>query len=694
MQSATVFVNGTQVGTHYNSGYTGFFFDISNNVTRGASTLIAVHCNINNDQNIPPGGSGWTSNGGAAPDYLLFSGMYRNVRLLFKDSVYVPLRGQRITTTSSTISALTNVKNDGAASSSVTATVTVRNSSGASIGTATATQSIPANSSYAFTLAPTVSSPAPWSPTSPTLYSVETMISAGGAVVDSVVEKVGFRSYSWSAATPGGLSVNGTRTELKGVCLGQWMGWIENAVPDSRFAKQVAMMKDMGINSIRCSHYPRAEAFYRACDSVGMMVLVEVPNWGVSGGFAGLTTFWNRMYSCDSEMVFDGYNHPCIWGWSLFNEPSETTLGTDFANESNIVHAIDPLAGSGRVTLIANYSGNVMYPLDVYGLNYNTNTSTSVPIVNTEDYQNWFRVFVRGNAMDLDVSGSSEAAAEVNQMKNDWSTTDKCAGAHFWCFMDYCSFRNQTGREGLVDRLYIPKNVYYMFKNSLTGGATDYWTNGTPATIDLKADLTTLRADGSDISQIVATLRNASGACVQPTAGCNITFAVTAGASSVAMMYTGNSTSPTSGASSVVCGVEGGRAGILLRTSTTPGSITVTAASACGGLTPATVNLITTQVTENITTALAPQSLTGFIGADASKRVELAYVGKTAIMTFPVGADKTVRLLNSQGRTVATSTLGIGNKISVDAGKLGNGILYVAWNLNGHKIMSMVNGVR
>ena len=694
MQSATVFVNGTQVGTHFNSGYTGFFFDISSNVTRGASTLIAVHCNINNDQNIPPGGSGWTSNGGAAPDYLLFSGMYRNVRLLFKDSVYVPLRGQRITTTSSTIHALTNVRNDGAASSSVTTTITVRNSSGSSIGTATATQSIPANSAYAFDMSPTVSSPSAWSPTTPTLYSVETMVSVGGTVVDSVVEKVGFRSYSWSASTPGGLSVNGTRTELKGVCLGQWMGWIENAVPDSRFAKQVAMMKDMGINSIRCSHYPRADAFYRACDSVGMMVLVEVPNWGVSGGFAGLTTFWNRIYSCDSEMVFDGYNHPCIWGWSLFNEPSETTLGTDFANESNIVHAIDPLAGSGRVTLIANYSGNVMYPLDVYGLNYSTSNGTSIPIVNTEDYQNWFRVFVRGNAMDLDVSGSSEAAAEVNQMKNDWSTTDKCAGAHFWCFMDYCSFRNQTGREGLVDRLYIPKNVYYMFKNSLTGGATDYWTNGTPTTIDLKADLTTLRADGSDISQIVATLRNASGACVQPSSACNITFAVTSGASSVAMMYTGNSTSPTSGASSVVCGVEGGRAGILLRTSTTPGAITVTAASACGGLTPATVNLTTTQVTENITTALAPQSLTGFIGADASKRVELAYVGKMAIMTFPVGADKTVRLLNSQGRTVATSTLGMGNKISVDGGKLGNGILYVAWNLNGHKIMSMINGVR
>ena len=76
------------------------------------------------------------------------------------------------------------------------------------------------------------------------------------------------------------------------------------------------------------------------------------------------------------------------------------------------------------------------------------------------------------------------------------------------------------------------------------------------------------------------------------------------------------------------------------------------------------------------------------MGVEASRRVELSFVGKTAIMTFPVGADKTVRLLNSQGRMVATSTLGMGNKISIDAGKLGNGILYIAWNLNGHKIMS------
>ena len=80
----------------------------------------------------------------------------------------------------------------------------------------------------------------------PNLYSLQTLVSVGGAVVDSSMTKIGLRFFSWSANTPGGLSVNGTLTKLKGVCLAQFMGWIENAVPDSRFAKQVAMIKGHG----------------------------------------------------------------------------------------------------------------------------------------------------------------------------------------------------------------------------------------------------------------------------------------------------------------------------------------------------------------------------------------------------------------------------------------------------------------
>ena len=96
----TVYVNGTAVGSHDNSGYTGFFFDISNYVVKGDTTCIALQCNIvETNLDLPPGDGGAT-----APDFEFWSGMYRDVTLLFKNYIYVPLWGQSITATGSTAS--------------------------------------------------------------------------------------------------------------------------------------------------------------------------------------------------------------------------------------------------------------------------------------------------------------------------------------------------------------------------------------------------------------------------------------------------------------------------------------------------------------------------------------------------------------------------------------------------------------
>lgn len=690
MQTATVYVNGTQVGTHDNSGYTGFFFDISNNVIRGGSTCIAVHCNVVYDLNIPPGG-----NGDQDPDFELFSGMYRDVGLLFKDSVYVPLRGQRITTpgstTSASVRALTTVKNDAAASKSVTVSIALINASGDSVASGTLTKSVSPNSSSIFDLSTAKIAPSLWSPASPTLYSLRTLVSIGSTVVDSVVEQVGFRFFTWDSTR---FYVNGTLTNLKGMCLAQFMGWVENAVPDSRFAKQVAMIKAMGINSIRCSHYPRADAFYRACDSLGMLVYVEVPTWGVDGGFINRTGFWNRIYSSDSAMVLDGYNHPSIYIWGLYNEQSED-LNSYFTNEMNIIHSLDSVSGSGRVCAVANFGALTNpYTADILAINYvlafpglNLNSEAyGHAMDDANEFGNWMRNYIRGGTMDTDPNG--EALQEYNCMQNHyWGPSSNMAGAHFWCFMDYSSGRNTVGREGIVDRLWLPKQAYFLFRNKLTGIAPDYWTAGTPAKIDLQADLTTLKADGTDLTQIVATLRDAAGACVHTP--CDITFTASP-ATSIAALYSGHSVTPTSG-NPVTVPVEGGRAGILLRTTTTPGSITVTATSSCN-LPSASVSVTSMPYSEPLT-SVTFRPAKGLNGPALNKRLNVFYSGKVAIISFPRGADKDVRVLNSQGRTIAVSTLQNGNKCVVDRKTMENGILFIAWSYNGRKIASMVNGV-
>jgi len=692
MQTVTVYVNGTLVGTHDNSGYTGFFFDISPYVVRGASTCVALHCNVIFDTNIPPGGDG-----GNDPDFELFSGMYRDVQLQFKDSVYVPLRGQEITTPGSTTSAgvraVTSIRNDASASKNVTVALTLRTATGTSVATQTLTQTVNANSNSSFDITTPNITPSLWSPTTPTLYSLQTMVSVAGVVVDSVVESVGFRFYTWNT---GKFSINGNITELKGMCLAQFMGWIENAIPDSRYSQQVAMIKAMGINSIRCSHYPRADAFYRACDSIGMLVYVEVPTWGVDGGFSGRTAFWNRIYSCDSEMVLDGYNHPSIYAWGLFNEQNEN-LDTYFANEMNVIHGIDPVAGSGRVCAVANLNGS-SYTADILAINYATGfTGLSTEAYgnatnDANEYGNWYRNYIRGGTMDTS-STTGESAQEVNCMQNHyWLTNDNMAGGHFWCFMDYSSGRNTTGREGIVDRLWLPKQVYFRFKNILTGGATDYWAAGTPTQLVLTADVTTLRADGSDVSQIVATLRNASGACVHT--DCNITFTASP-AGCVTALYTGHSTSPTSG-NPVTVAVEGGRAGILLRTSRTAGTITLTATNSCG-LASTSVTLNSNAVNEAIPaltwpgTSIHPES---YHMSSSESGLKMVNTEKGIMLSFPTGIEGKVQIVNTQGKNIATYTLSKGVPLLIGRSVVGNGMCFAVWNNNGFRMQTRLNMVR
>ena len=95
--------------------------------------------------------------------------------------------------------------------------------------------------------------PGLWSPSSPYMYSLRTLVKVGGVVVDSVVEPCGVRWFSWTTL---GFNLNGSRLELKGMCLHQGMGWIKDAVPEAPYIDEIKVLKNMGCNSVRCSHYP------------------------------------------------------------------------------------------------------------------------------------------------------------------------------------------------------------------------------------------------------------------------------------------------------------------------------------------------------------------------------------------------------------------------------------------------------
>jgi beta-galactosidase len=702
MQTCDLFVNGDSIGTHQACGYTPFFFDISNALKRGQSNVVALRVNASYSYNVPPGGPG-----ASGPDFFLFSGLYRNVWLLFKDSVYIPDWGQRITTpgttSSAAVRAVTAVTNASAAAQGATVSLTLFNAAGISVATQSGTQSIPAGATDTFTLTTNILSPQLWSPETPNLYSLRTLVSVNGVVKDSIVQPVGFRWFSWSTST--GFSLNGTRYELRGFCLHQYMGWVENALPESRFYLQIKMMKAMGINSIRCSHYPRAQAFYDACDKLGMLLYVELPTWMGAMSSAPPAAFWSNLDTCASEMVRDGFNHPSIFAWGIANEPNYTYT-TPFTAIVGIIHSIDPVSGSGRVT---SYAHMLMAPsflgTDVIGTNYEiankTYASGGLPTFNSEWYGNggeavqpgcwgtgsFGRVYARGSAMDLDVGPGSEAANELCNMTFTDSTSGFLGGGFFWCFLDYQSFVTSVGLQGVVDRFCIPKGAYYMFRNAWTGAAPDYpKTTGSATKIDLVSDTSSLLANGSDFAVLTANLRNAGDTCIAKT--CNITWNVTGPATLFPTTgYSGNLTSVTDSA-------LGGRAGVLLRTTNTPGTIYVTATSSCG-IPTANITLTSKQVTESYNDTGAVSAVPGLYSRKPGDilRPKIAITAKGMMISFP-SKEKTVWIMNCRGEKVASYTLRNGTPQLVDRVMTGNGVFWVVWNDNGRQAALRLSMVR
>lgn len=329
---AYVYVNGTQLGeNHY--GYTSFAFDISDYVTCDGSTdnVIAVKA-VNN---IPS--SRWYSG----------SGIYRDVTLIATDPVHVERYGTKVTTPdiasgTGTVSAEVTVKNDSDTAANVTVRNTVYTSDGTQASNSAETSvTVNAGATATATSEPVVSKPELWSTDSPTMYYVSTELLVDGSVVDTYDTEFGFRYFSFDSDT--GFYLNGEAVKLNGVCMHHDQGALGSAAAYDAMYRQLAKMKDMGVNAIRTSHNPADEDFIDICNELGLLVMEEAfDGWSVSKNgnsndfgkyFNTSLSSTNQILGGDSSMTWAEYaiksmvsrdrNDPSIILWSLGNEIQE-----------------------------------------------------------------------------------------------------------------------------------------------------------------------------------------------------------------------------------------------------------------------------------------------------------------------------------------------------------------------------------
>ena len=190
---------------------------------------------------------------------------------------------------------------------------------------------------------------APWSAESPALYELTSrVIGRDGTVVETVVQKVGFRRFR---IEDGIMTLNGKRIVFKGADRHEFDAHRGRAITREDMISDVLFCKRHNINAIRTSHYPNQEYWYDLCDEYGLYLIdetnlethgswvannVETPETAVPGS---KPEWEGACVDRINSMMRRDYNHPSVLVWSLGNE---SFAGEVFRAMYRHAHAIDP----------------------------------------------------------------------------------------------------------------------------------------------------------------------------------------------------------------------------------------------------------------------------------------------------------------------------------------------------------------
>ena len=349
--AAVVWVNGKYVGYSQDSN-TDAEFDITGFVTTGDNQL-SVRVYRWCDGSYLEGQDMWH-----------LSGIHRDVYLVATPKVFVSDHYISSTlndnATSGSMSVKLTVDNRNTVSANKTLQVTLLDRDGKEIATGTQTYTERSKAEKTITLSG-LSNLHPWSAEDPYLYTVVVnQKDENGAEEMAFSTKYGFRNITKSGNL---IYINGKRVYFKGVNTQDTHPEYGRAIDMETMMKDLTMMKQANVNTVRTSHYPRQPKMYAMMDALGFYVMDEANvechgNQGLSNNSSWITAMDDRT----KRMVLRDRNHPSVIFWSLGNECGggsnfSTTYNTCKSLDSRLVHYEG--AGSG-----ANYSdlGSNMYP--------------------------------------------------------------------------------------------------------------------------------------------------------------------------------------------------------------------------------------------------------------------------------------------------------------------------------------------
>jgi len=431
-RNSTVYINGKEAGGRA-SGYSSFEVDITDFIKEGKN-IAAVRLD----------------NGCEPPDrWYSGSGLFRNIFLKIVPITHIKIWGIHIKPELSTNKKYADV--------TVTATIVSRDKKGSGAvclrllapdGKCAAENSVPFNcvgkEETAVKQTLRIKNPALWSAEEPNLYRAVVCLEKEGIAGESIETVFGVRSVK--IAYNKGMTVNGEKVKLKGVCLHHDCGITGSAYYDAVWRRRLNILKSIGCNAIRTSHNPPAEEFLDLCDEMGFYVIDECFDKWKSGYYA--SHFDADAQRDLTDFILRDRNHPSVIMWSVGNEVENQ--GADSMLEiqkklTDIVRSLDSRPVTCALAPHANPRSLVNAPpqelvnltkklakdVDILGLNYHEplyehyTKSINKPIVGTECYEYY-----------SSVGTNFEDVCD----KNPWQfvlENDNVIGQFIWAGIDY-----------------------------------------------------------------------------------------------------------------------------------------------------------------------------------------------------------------------------------------------------------------
>ena len=323
-----------------------------------------------------------------------------------------------------------------------------------------------------------------WSPETPMLYQVELQMLREDEVIDDLIERFGFREICVQGKY---ILLNGKKLRIKGVCRHEDHPDYGCALPYQTIYNDLVLIRQMGANSIRTAHYPNDEIFLDLCDELGILVWEENHARGLEEDRMKHPLFEEQAEQVIREMIFYHYNHPCIFIWGILNEcASETLFGRScYEKQFRLIREMD----DSRPCTFASckFFGDICFDLpDVVSCNLYPRWYVDKPV---RDYLNevydWIVEDGNGKGKPFIVSeiGAGGLYGCHNAYHGKWTEEyqadalseqvaeclkfSECMGVYIWQFCDvrvssewFAGRPREMNNKGVVDEYRRPKAAY------------------------------------------------------------------------------------------------------------------------------------------------------------------------------------------------------------------------------------------